>query len=415
MSTNEKPETASPEVVDEEDESTEIDRREEAGFNLRTVFRGISAELGARYLKSSTIAHSGGKGSSRESGIRDFLKDYLPDRYGIGNGEIVHWSNRRSRQSDTVIYDRLQCPRLLVDADHSIYPLESVYGTVEVKSVLTSKELKLAFENIVSVKRLAAQGALAVVRNGFAFGFAHPLPFGAIVAYTADRSLGAVAKQLAKLEAQLANRTHAPDVIAVLDAGLVGRRQPLRGEANDLDPKWVSAGPKVRETKAHTLLRFYLEMLRELNSIMLEPLNMMRYLNMPEILAGHRVLGHNKIAVFDAQRKPTGAVRKINEKGIKKIIEHCAAKGTVPLVKHLQDLTGDPNVRIEGVSAQELGREVYVYNPDNRRSLPDSSGAGFNPLNLAIDGKDYLVDLSALERDELVDNDDLAFDELISR
>lgn len=90
----------------------------------------------------SQISHPEEKGSERESGLKSFLQTYLPERYGISNGEIVDTSNHASRQCDLIIYDRLNCPLLLAGKEYRIFPAEPVYAVVEVKSVLTAGELK---------------------------------------------------------------------------------------------------------------------------------------------------------------------------------------------------------------------------------------------------------------------------------
>lgn len=51
-----------------------------------------------------------------------------------------------SRQVDIVIYDAFACPKLPVDDSAAIFPIESVFGAIEVKSDLSSGELQGAYE-----------------------------------------------------------------------------------------------------------------------------------------------------------------------------------------------------------------------------------------------------------------------------
>lgn len=143
----------------------------------------------ADFEKSAQIPHATGKGSIREDVVRRFLRDYLPSKYAVGEGQIIHSSNRISGQIDIVIYDQSNCPRLLVGEGHSIFPLESVYGIVSVKSVLTSSELSDAFDNVVSAKELTEERTIIISNRGMMLGLANPIPVGIIFAFDVNRAL----------------------------------------------------------------------------------------------------------------------------------------------------------------------------------------------------------------------------------
>src|SRR5690348_6721942 len=123
-------------------------------MNLRNVFKAISEKFAAEFKISSQFKHPVGKGDNREAALREFLKEYLPKRYSVGRGEIISSGNIVSKQCDIVIYDAEFCPSLIVSEHHALYPLESVYGVIEVKSTLTAQDLDMAYENIRSVKEL---------------------------------------------------------------------------------------------------------------------------------------------------------------------------------------------------------------------------------------------------------------------
>lgn len=145
-------------------------------MDLRSVFFNIGLELQAKFRLSAQVNHNGGKGAVREDAFAGFLREYLPKRYSVGSGEVVSSENRVSRQCDIVIYDAEQCPRLLASDSHSIFPIESVYGVVEVKSTLTSEELRKAYDVVRSVKSLASTRSFTLSPvAGFAIGSAPAL------------------------------------------------------------------------------------------------------------------------------------------------------------------------------------------------------------------------------------------------
>lgn len=106
------------------------------------------------FEKAKAFAQKGNIGAFRESVIRDFLRPFLPARYGLGTGEVFSRDDEQSRQIDVVIFDSVFSPVLFPNDPVSLYPAESVYGAIEVKSNLTAAELEAACANAASLKSL---------------------------------------------------------------------------------------------------------------------------------------------------------------------------------------------------------------------------------------------------------------------
>jgi hypothetical protein len=118
-------------------------------------------------LKTARAAfpmHEYEKGASLENVARDFIRTFLPAEYGLGTGFIV-WreepknGTRKSNglgdipkvvspQLDIIIYDALRCSPIADLGTAQIFPIEAVYGYVEVKT--TFKEY---IEGILSVAK----------------------------------------------------------------------------------------------------------------------------------------------------------------------------------------------------------------------------------------------------------------------
>ncbi|MGC2828143.1 MAG: DUF6602 domain-containing protein, partial [Candidatus Acidiferrum sp.] len=60
----------------------------------------------------------------------------------------------QSAQIDIVIYDAIFSTILFRNEDKSLFPAESVFGSIEVKSNLNGNELRTSIENVVSLKCL---------------------------------------------------------------------------------------------------------------------------------------------------------------------------------------------------------------------------------------------------------------------
>jgi hypothetical protein len=111
------------------------------------VLTMLQQELKLKYEISSTIFHRGEKGRKRESSLADFLREYLPDAYGVGTGEIITFDeDLTSPQCDIIIYDRLYTPIIGKSGPIQQIPNEGIYSIVEVKSNLTKTALTESLE-----------------------------------------------------------------------------------------------------------------------------------------------------------------------------------------------------------------------------------------------------------------------------
>lgn len=87
------------------------------------------------------INHAGEKGRSLETEVCNLLKTFLPSEYGLSTGFIAYHSSegvKLSPQLDIVIYDSLRCGPIARLGSCDVFPLEAVYGYVEVKASLQS-------------------------------------------------------------------------------------------------------------------------------------------------------------------------------------------------------------------------------------------------------------------------------------
>jgi hypothetical protein len=392
-------------------------------FDVRAVFKSLSDRMRADFERSSQIQHGTGKGSVREQLVRTFLREQLPAKYAIGQGQIIHPSNRISRQVDVVIYDGNNSPRLLVSDEHSIFPIESVYGIVAVKSVLTSAELAEAFGNIVSTKELVDEKSIVIKRDMLQYGLATPFPVGIVFAFAADRSLEAIAKQARELQNAMSDPRNAPDLIVVLGEGLVGPREQVRVDMNKVKLPAEPRRMAIRQLRHHTLLRFYLQMLSELNAITLPPLVLEPYLSMPEIVDGRRVSGHGPFLLLP-KGQPIPSIPKLTKIGakfIRRLLAETATAVPITYAEHLEHLVG--NVNLSLMPADSLAAKVIEYNP---RNLPSMKAAGFDfrtrkaateyfaPHSFWIDDQLYAVDTGVIQPDEW-ETPDVEFDEVFDQ
>lgn len=103
----------------------------------------------------SEFNHPGLKGQLREIVVRDLLRPLLPSGIGIGSGQIISaYDQQQSRQEDIVLYEKRVSPPILFEEVYGVFPIESVLFVVEIKSILTSGELRKSHESANKLKEL---------------------------------------------------------------------------------------------------------------------------------------------------------------------------------------------------------------------------------------------------------------------
>ena len=81
------------------------------------------------------------RGECREAVVGAAIRPWLPERYGLGSGEVVGADGSRSKSLDILIYDALYSVVFKSVGAKLLCPAESVFGTIEVKTMLNMDEL----------------------------------------------------------------------------------------------------------------------------------------------------------------------------------------------------------------------------------------------------------------------------------
>jgi len=192
-------------------------------MSLKKVMLAASKAMRASFeYRTSQIPTAAYKGYEREGEVSKFLAEYLPKRFSLGQGFVSDMNIRLSQQQDIVIYDALNCPILCPGTTSQIFPVESVYATIEVKSKLTKAELESAISCLQSVKILRAVGGYTkkATTATVVVSPAPPPPLGAIFAFESDSELSTLKKNLEKLQSKM-NPSQWINLIYIHDKGVL--------------------------------------------------------------------------------------------------------------------------------------------------------------------------------------------------
>lgn len=86
--------------------------------------------------------HPGLIGRIRELVATKLLTPMLPAGFSIGTGKIVDTEGRQGAETDLIIYNRSVLPPVLYSERDGIFPVESCYYAIEVKSQLTAANIR---------------------------------------------------------------------------------------------------------------------------------------------------------------------------------------------------------------------------------------------------------------------------------
>lgn len=93
------------------------------------------------------LEHHGMAGNVRQILVERLLIPLLPEGIYVGSGKVTDSSGNLSSETDIIIYDRRTVPPILYDEKMGVFPIESIYYVIEVKTTLTKREFDKSLEN----------------------------------------------------------------------------------------------------------------------------------------------------------------------------------------------------------------------------------------------------------------------------
>ena len=93
------------------------------------------------------LEHHGMAGNVRQILIEKLLLPLLPEGVHIGSGKVTDSSGNLSSETDIIIYDRRTVPPILYDEKLGVFPIETIYYVIEIKTTLTKSEFDKSIRN----------------------------------------------------------------------------------------------------------------------------------------------------------------------------------------------------------------------------------------------------------------------------
>jgi hypothetical protein len=234
-----------------------------------------------------------------------------------------------------------------------VYPSESCYGVIQVKSKLTKAELKNAFANISSYKRLLKTGTKQA---------RHDRGFGVIFAYDTDIEWLKLVEHIKEF-AGLYPRAELPNAIVILSKGyfLFGDSTAVQlrnAEVGSIEDLQIHGHPDRQGTCLYYLYVILLALLRdgEAPTVPVE-----RYFHLPMTAGVHSYeFANGLIAELGSCHMHGDFLRKIDEAALDKVFAYCQKITPVTYYDVLHGAYGDAWIG----KPENNSRMVFVYNPE---------------------------------------------------
>ena len=287
------------------DEAIAARTRETEFHGLEEELRNLQRALLDSYERSKPIKHPRDKGDQREEILRHFLTSHglLPDSVNVPSvsTRMVSPSGHISPELD-ILFTNRNNSIVLKRYENTLeyYPVESVLGTIQVKSKLTKKELLSGLKHIQHFKSIRPIRPLKQQLGGFTMETGLYRRFGILFAYERVLRWEQMTDHIREHLAECPNSLW-PNMVVVLDAGyfLIGDKERYALDQRTLED---IANPEIHgfpDDTGHCLQQFYSHLIPLLRKEDTGLPNTDDYLRMPMVVGEHSIrLAHGALSEF---------------------------------------------------------------------------------------------------------------------
>lgn len=336
---------------------------------LEREFMYHQSQMAFDYDKSKDLKHPRDLGDSREEILRKFLTSsgLLPQRYAVSraSARVASPSGHISSEIDILLYDPLDSIGLMSrEGVYQVYPIESVYGVIQVKSRLNKGEIKDGLQNIASFKSLnrpAAQQTGFVLRQGGR----ESRGFGLLFAYDSDLDWLDIVREVEAFGKSQPNRNWCNGIF-ILNRGVILYGSENSGKTRN---RQLEAIKELKmfgfpDRQGLCLSHFYGTLLELLCCTDIQPTIIDAYGRLPLVagpLSYEFCLG--AFAEYANCEKHGDYQRKITPEALTQLTEWCRKAEPINWIKATDIAFGKPGD--DEASYTRQPGDVRIYNPDN--------------------------------------------------
>lgn len=343
--------------------------KEKEFHGLEREFIYFQAKLLSDYEISKDIKHPRDVGNVREVLLRSFFMEnkLIPRRYAISNSSVrvASTTGHLSNEIDILFYNAFDSFSLMQRQDiYEVLPVEYCYGAVQVKSKLSKVELKSAFDNIASFKRLRRQSYSQhnfnrqdekIQEDGF----------GIIFSYDTDMHWADIVTEL-NTHVQTYDKSVLPNAVFILSKGffIFGNddlASAFNSDIESFDKIKIYGYP---DRQNYCLYQLYDIIFNLLSKTCTHETSPNKYFRLP-FTAGNYSYEYTfgQFAEFGHCEEHGDFARAYAPEKLEKIITWCQTAEPINWVKATELAYGMPGDNNEAYERQSA--EVRIYNPEN--------------------------------------------------
>ncbi|SGZ09776.1 Putative uncharacterized protein [Moritella viscosa] len=370
------------------------------GFERELIY--VQKQLLAEYDRSLGLKHPVNRGDAREDYLKEFLKEQglIPFKYGVSDvsSRVVSTSGHHSKELDIVFYDKINNISLLKYRSSEFFPIESVYGTVQVKSCLNNrKTVKDGLNNIASFKKLKKSGTSTTEFGQYSVQTSASRGFGILFAYKSKLKWATVISAIKEFMSENPS-SNWPNAVVVLDQGVM---VPLNGnkgcyQTHEIDKLTEPSVMGRPDQGGNTLLNMYNLIMDMLKETRLSEVDHTKYNRLP-LVAGDisYSYAYEMVGEVGGCDKHSNFLRQFSEQSLRIIIETCTDSDPINMVRAHDLAYGKPGDDEKAYARQPSS--ALIYNPEGlplKDILTYEAKGGVRALaydTLLIEGKCYVI------------------------
>lgn len=352
---------------DQMDRASALRSKEREFHGLEREFAYYQEDLLSEYDRAKDSKHPRDVGAAREQILRNALVNtgLVPARYAVSScsTRAASTTGHVSGELDLLFYDSLDAVSLMRRSNvYEVLPVESTYGTIQVKSKVSRQDIRDGLSNIASYKRLKR-----FPTNGSHIGLGRPPSsqgFGILFAFDTDLDW----KDLV-VEIDAFARSHPSNLwcnaIIVLTKGYFLHGDDSRSYLHSDDISRVKElqvwGFPDRESRG--FYNFYSILLGLLRNTNVQPPPVDQYFRLPFVAGEYSYqYSFGQFVEYGTCDRHGDFARRLTEEKLVQVIDWCKSAEPINWIRATDIAYGKPGDDIESYKRQP--GDVRIYNPD---------------------------------------------------
>lgn len=360
-------------LKDKTDRAIALRSKEREFHGLEREFLYHQEDMLRQYERSKDVKHPRDVGLAREQIVRRFLIDtgIVPTRYAASTTSVrvASTTGHVSSELDILFYDPIDSVSLMRRENaYDVLPVESTYGTIQVKSKVTRQDIRDGLNNVATYKNLRRISTPGW--SVFSGKARSPHGFGILFAFDTDLAWLDLLDEIEDFARN--NPRHVwCNAVFVLSKGFVLYGDERRAAYSNDDIAAIMDlqmhGRPDREGLC--FYNLYCILLDLLKGTLTQTPPVESYFRLPFVAGEHSykyALG--QFAEYGACEKHGDFARKLTEEKLVEVIEWCKSAESINWVRATELAYGQPGDNTEAYERQP--GDVRIYNPDSL-PLPD--------------------------------------------